>query len=511
VSGLGPGLFDLAAIRPPPRQSSEQVTYGLVIADAARSLANLPPFKRGADLYGRMGLSTGENFGEWPGFLLSAVILASPLLLLAAGPLRRLTGDRRRTDLVFLCAACLVFGLLFAVRAGLGLLFNIYLTPLIRAQERIIPFLGFFALVIVCVLVDASRASRTRWVKITIPVMLLAGLLASAAPSVGALFHKQQIYLHDEGAQAYRHSMAQLLQQKDAARIDKVLQLPALPWPEVPLQRLFSPYAHALGFIMDRPDSRTHWSYGSHILQPSYRYLSWLAKAYGADDLVAAARAAGFDAILIEKLAYDEADLQLLERAIEGKLAPGCKLFDDRFRTLYALGAGAGPSPCAAVPAANELPAVVAMSFGAADPGEQLLLEGWAWPEQAWTATVRSRARMVLPIPAQARQAGSLNITFRFEIVRPDPDRGKRISITVAAAAPHVIEIPPGAPTPSDTSFDIPAEALGPEPYAIVAFRITDSERYPGSRARDSGLMQIRLERAEVRALPKPSSAKTGL
>src|SRR5262249_9930805 len=186
---------------------------------------------------------------------------------------------------------------------------------------------------------------------------------------VGVLVKKQQSYLHDEAAQSYRRSMAQLLQQKDAALIERVLQLPVLPWPEYPWERLFSPYAHQLGFIMDRPGSRTRWSYGSHTLQPSYRYLSWLAKAYGPDDLVPAARAAGFDAILIEKLAYDAAELQELERGIESRLAPACKLFDDRFRALYALGAGDAPAQCAALPSAHELPAMVAISFGAADPG----------------------------------------------------------------------------------------------------------------------------------------------
>lgn len=512
VVGLGSGLLDVAAIRTPARYAFEQIDYGLVIADAARTLADFPLLKGGADLYGQMRLTTGENYGEWPGFLLSAVILASPLLLIAAGPMRRVSGNKRRADLIFLCAACLVFGLLFAVRAGLGLLFNIYLTPLIRAQERIIPFLSFFALVIVCVLIDASRTSRARWVQTTIPTVLLVGLLASAAPSVGALFKKQQIYLHNEADQSYQRSMAQLLQQKDVAHIERVLQFPILSWPEVPRQRMFDPYSHALCFVMDRPNSRTRWSYGSHILQPAYRYLWWLTQTHGPDNLVPAARAAGFDAILIEKLAYDEADLQALERAIEAKLAPACKLFDDRFRTLYTLGARTGPSQCAASSNTNELTRVITMSFGAADPGEQLLLEGgWGQRGDAWTSTDRSRARMVLPIPAQARQAGNLNVTFHFEIVRPDPDRGKRITITVGAAATHVIEIPPGAPTPSEASVDIPAGTLGPEPYVIVAFRITDSERYPGSRDRDSGLMRIRLKSTEVRALPQAGSAKTGL
>jgi len=113
---------------------------------------------------------------------------------------------------------------------------------------------------------------------------------------------------------------------------------------------------------------------------------------------------------------------------------------------------------------------------------------------------------MVLPIPASAQQAGNgLKVTFDFEIVRPDPDRGKRIAITLAGSAPHVIEIPPYAPTPRGDTWEIPARALGREPYVVVAFRISDTERWSTFKG-DSGLMAIRLKSAEVKALPELGS-----
>ena len=198
----------------------------------------------------------------------------------------------------------------------------------------------------------------------------------------------------------------------------------------------------------------------------------------------------------------------MLERAIGSRLAPACVLFDDRFRTLYALGAGDAASPCAMAPGTNEMPAVVTISFGAADPGTQLLLNGWGLPAQAWTSTVRSRARLVLPIPAPARRAGDdIKVTFDFDIVRPDPDRGTRISITLAGSAPHVIEIPAGAPTPHQAILVVPKRALGQEPFAVIALRISDSERQSNSTGRDLGLTEIRLKSAEVKALPlRPDS-----
>src|SRR5262249_8262696 len=141
VTGPGLALLDREALRLPGRSPLDQVRFGLVIADAIRTLPNVDLFRRGLDTYSQTGLISGENFGEWPGFVLSAVILASPLLLLAAGSMRREGGSDRKIDLLFACSACLVFGLLFAVRGGLGLLFNIHVTPMIRAQERVLPFL----------------------------------------------------------------------------------------------------------------------------------------------------------------------------------------------------------------------------------------------------------------------------------------------------------------------------------------------------------------------------------
>jgi len=100
-------------------------------------LANIPLLKRGYDIYSRMGLATGEKFRRMAWVPAERRDPRKPLLLLAADRCGAWVAEGRRSDLIFCCAACLVFGLLFAARAGMGLLFNIYLTRLIRAQERI--------------------------------------------------------------------------------------------------------------------------------------------------------------------------------------------------------------------------------------------------------------------------------------------------------------------------------------------------------------------------------------
>src|SRR5262249_9465757 len=126
----------------------------------------------------------------------------------------------------------------------------------------------------------------------------------------------------------------------------------------------------------------------------------------------------------------------------------------------------------------------------------------------AWTSTARSRARLTLPLPAGARQAGhDLEVTFGFDIFRPDPDRDKRIAITLAGSELRTIEIPANVPPPHQVTLVIPARLLGPEPYVVIGFRISDSARGPWPTAPDHGLMEIRLRSAQIKLVA--SSTKT--
>jgi hypothetical protein len=93
-----------------------------------------------------------------------------------------------------------------------------------------------------------------------------------------------------------------------------------------------------------------------------------------------------------------------------------------------------------------------------------------------------------------------------FDIFRPDPDRAKRISITLAGSLLRVIEIPADVPPPKQETLVIPARMLGPEPYAMIAFRISDSDRGWRPAPPDHGLMEIRLRSAEIKAVPIKTS-----
>jgi hypothetical protein len=98
---------------------------------------------------------SGESFApEWPGALVTTVILAS----VATAPLVAFAKPRQpstRQTLIAMSILLISFGVVFALRGGLGFVFNFMIMPGIRAQERIIPFLSFYALVILCVSIQS--------------------------------------------------------------------------------------------------------------------------------------------------------------------------------------------------------------------------------------------------------------------------------------------------------------------------------------------------------------------
>jgi hypothetical protein len=69
--------------------------------------------------------------------------------------------------------------------------------------------------------------------------------------------------------------------------------------------------------------------------QPAY---SFVASVVAKEPLAHAAKAAGFDMILIEKAAYDVGELRAVMDSIDSEMeSPDCKLFDDDRRSLFGL------------------------------------------------------------------------------------------------------------------------------------------------------------------------------
>lgn len=258
-------------------------------------------------------------------------ILASPLIVAVIGSLKQRS---RRHELTFLSSALMVFGIIYSVNGGLGYFFNLLVSPTIRATARVMPFLSFFALVPMLALME-RLLERKSWRDYVAASCLAIVLVSCMLPTVGKFAVKQRAIIANPAFQSDLQSVRNILAQKDRDGMLAVLQLPHVQWPEAGPIRSFEPYAGLKYFILDTKGSRTRWSYGGSINQPSFIGVLALIENYRETGLSVAATRLDFDGILIEKLAYDHSELLTLARNIEAGGA--CKSFEDELRILYAI------------------------------------------------------------------------------------------------------------------------------------------------------------------------------
>jgi hypothetical protein len=271
--------------------------------------------------------------------LLTTIILGSVLI---AAALVRSKPDDHYALLALLAALYIAFGLLYAVRGGLGYYFNLFIAPNIRATDRIMPFLTFFALALALAAAEAGLGARHRLLRLGVPAVVVAGLLQLALSNVGGLATKQRGYAAAFASDI--RSTREMLIAKNRAGATAVLQLPHAAWAELPQIRDFRPYTHLHGYILDPEGTSTRWSYGASANDPSFQKVARAVEPDG--DLARDARRIGFDAVLLEKRAYDASEIALWRNTVERGIGGGCLVFEDDFRALYMLEPPRDPKAC---------------------------------------------------------------------------------------------------------------------------------------------------------------------
>ncbi len=360
VTGPGPGMVDVITgqVALTVRLPVEQEFYGLEWREAVTPFRTWPSAPL-AIVEGIARLGREGDWGEWPGPLLTLVIAMSPVIGLAA----LLTARRRDVDprliTIALCALCIAAGIVFAARGSVGRVFNELVTPAIRAQNRITPFLTFFAIVLVTLGVERLRSTWGTAGRACAAVALAGTLLASAWPAIGFLQARQQYFLADSNEQADRSSIVHLLDGIDRMAATRVLQLPVTPWPEVPPIRGVDPYRFELPYILSRARSDVRWSYGLSARQPEFWTLVTLVSDHRGRDLAAAAAAIGFDAILLDKRALAPEELEETKHSLLDEVGSACLVFDDERHVLVQIAATAASRTCR-VPAPAQAPADMA-------------------------------------------------------------------------------------------------------------------------------------------------------
>jgi hypothetical protein len=335
-----PGFFDGTTPRPPARGGAwAQMYHGMLLSTAMWDYFNLGLWKGNFQDYlqtlasSGLAQTPGEAYApEWPGPFITTVILASLVLAPILGFAR--PREKSESYLILMMSVLLIaFGVVFALRGGVGYVFNYMITPGIRAQERILPHLQFYALVVICMAWKLLPVNRA-WLKPCIAAIMIVCFIPGLKAAYQVLPRKQQQAIGDPAAVANYQSVLAMLAAKDTAGLKTILQFPVVFWPESPPVVSFVVYEHMLPYLIDRRGTDTRWSYGLHWYQSGFQEIRTVMKVDN-PDLVTRARAIGYDGILIEKAGLTPADRETLEKNIG---AAGAQVvFDDAKRTLLKL------------------------------------------------------------------------------------------------------------------------------------------------------------------------------
>jgi phosphoglycerol transferase len=221
------------------------------------------------------------------------------LLVALAGCLspRRGIGDERHRWLAALTATAFLIG----TTGGISSLFAYLVSPQIRAWARISIFIAFFAIAAVALLLDSlqRRLGRPLLVGTLLVGVLLVGLYdQSGAPFVPDYAAAKGAYNNDE-------IFVEKIDSQLPPRAE-ILQLPYVPFPENPPVNKMTDYDLVRPYIHE---SDLRWSYAAMKGRPT----DWHDDL--ADEptnvLPAAASAAGFEGIYIDRFGYPDGAAEL--------------------------------------------------------------------------------------------------------------------------------------------------------------------------------------------------------
>jgi hypothetical protein len=222
---------------------------------------------------------------------------------LIAAPMRW----RRRSGLLDASAALTAGLLMLALTGGLAALFSLYINPQIRAWNRTSVFIGFFALVAIAILLDRLGAllRGRRYGALLAPAVLAVVLVVGVLDQTSRPNAAQR----DLTADGYRSDERFFRALERGLGKGEIFQLPAVRFPEFGWVHRMSDYDHARGYL--HTSTKLRWSYGAVKGRPE----DWTA-ALGtvpSQQIAAAATAAGFDGVYVDRAAYPDGGLSLEE------------------------------------------------------------------------------------------------------------------------------------------------------------------------------------------------------
>jgi hypothetical protein len=185
---------------------------------------------------------------------------------------------------------------LLATLGGFGSLFNLLITPEIRAYNRICAFLVFFALVAVALALDASWMRGRRLGQVVFGLVLAVGILDQTQALRG-------LNVVHSGVKSESLQIEAIVRKLESALPDRamVYQLPFTTYLDDSGRARMKAYDHLRPYLTSRT---IHWSYPALSNAQVFwqRHISQL----GGKDLTRQLAAQGFAAILVDRFGYPD-------------------------------------------------------------------------------------------------------------------------------------------------------------------------------------------------------------
>jgi hypothetical protein len=334
VTGYGSALPEIltGSIPQVKRLAGSQLVFGLNFSEATFLFDSVPHMGWVKQEYIAFWpyLRDPHYMLDWPGLALTLVIFTSPLLLAI---LSNLSGQRSyEGSLILLSTASIVFGIIYAMPGGLGYYFGLFVNGSIRATDRILPFLAFFALVVVLATVKILLLAR-KPISTFVAGAALSALALAMLPSINGLADHYRSVMDAPRTVHNLESIHGVLAAKDKEDLKAILQLPHAAWPETAPERQYDMLSLQSYFIFDHKGSKTRWSYGSRWDQPSYQAIEKIIHDNHRTDLASAAKTMGFDGAVLDKIPLGEEEWRTLAANLSEN---SCKIYEDDLRLVFA-------------------------------------------------------------------------------------------------------------------------------------------------------------------------------
>jgi hypothetical protein len=206
-------------------------------------------------------------------------------------------------------AVLTLFGTLLGTIGGLGAIFAEFVSPQVRAYNRVAVYLAYFALLTACWLPDRILLTRFGWSRWLHGPVFLSLVALGVWDQTGQLWFRPAVAdERDRQADAFRADADFFARVEESYPQGAIFMLPFVPYPETFAVGKLSGYDHARGYLHTRT---VRWSFGAMKGREVDQWQREVATAR-TPDLVRRLVVMGFDGVFVDRRGYPPGEAERL-------------------------------------------------------------------------------------------------------------------------------------------------------------------------------------------------------